>query len=199
MEPLRRGWLLVRIDGDGIAVPSPVSRSMGLAPGAAVDREALLGRIATAHAEAAAADAGRYLGMAERTVAQLRGYLRRRGYLDAAVERAVEDAIRFRWVDDARFARAFVASRPGLGRSRILLELSRKGVARADAEAAAGGRTDAEAAEALVPMLRRRYGSLPAGVALRRAVSFLARRGFRGPEAYRAARTALDGIEDAQS
>ena len=69
-----------------------------------------------------------------------------------------------------------------------LLLVVEEGVgARATASRAVEGRSDADAVEALIPLLKRRYGNLPREAALRRAAGFLARRGLSGAEAFRAA------------
>lgn len=103
-------------------------------------------------------------------------------------------------MDDARFARLFAESRPDLGRAGLRRELVRRGVPAAIAAGTSENRSDSESAGGLIPLLRRRYGDLPKQAALRRILAFLARRGFSGAEAWKAAREALgEGGSDEES
>lgn len=164
---------------------------MGLEPDASVDWEALDALALEAQSAPAMDDAARYLSFAERTEKKLSQYLERRGYETRVIERTVVRSVELGWVDDARFARAFVSSRPDMGRSRLLQELRKRGVPENESAGAIAGRSDRETASGLAPLVRRRYGALPREVALRRAVGFLVRRGIPGPEAFRAVREIL--------
>lgn len=170
-----------------LIAPTRLCDARGISVGVDADWDELERASAAAQREPASADAARYLGAAERTVAGLSAYLMKRGYLRRVVEAVVARAEEHGWVDDARYASMFAASRPGLGRSRLMAELIRRGVSRATASRAVEGRSDADAVEALIPLLKRRYGNLPREAALRRAAGFLARRGLSGAEAFRAA------------
>lgn len=176
-----------------LIAPARLCNAMGISAGVDADWEELERAAAEAQKEPARADAARYLGVAERTVAGLSAYLLKRGYLHCIVEAVVARAVEYGWVDDTRYAAMFAASRPGLGRSRLEAELIRRGISRATASGAVAGRSDAEAVEALIPLLKRRYGSLPRETALRRAAGFLVRRGLSGTEAFRAAGMILAG------
>ncbi len=146
-----------------------------------------------AQREAAAMDSARYLGMAERSVAQLRAHLLRRGHSPAVVEAEIERDIAAGWVDDARFARVWAASRPGRGRTALKSGLAARGIAGAAAREVLDSVDEDEEAESLAETVRRRYGGLERSVALRRAAGFLRRRGFSGAVSLRIARKALEG------
>lgn len=182
-----------------LALPSGVCRRLGLEEGSDFDWSEMEPIAEEAQRSPAADDSARYLAMAERTAAKLAGYLEKRGYLPSVVSGAVARAIEYGWVDDARFARMFAASRPDLGRFRLGLELRKRGVGPALVEKALEGRSDREAAAGLAVLVRRRYGKLPRETALRRAVGFLIRRGISGSEAFRSAASILGGHPDEES
>ncbi|HET7038983.1 MAG TPA: regulatory protein RecX [Gemmatimonadales bacterium] len=95
-------------------------------------------------------------------------------------------------LDDANFARDYVRSRTdrGYGWTRILAELSRKGVDRLVAEQAvaeAGGGDEGEVRERLLALARKRAAQLKGldrDVARRRLVGYLARRGYGAGELW---------------
>jgi regulatory protein len=182
-----------------LALPSGACRGLGLEEGSDFDWKELEPIAACAQQAPASDDTARYLATAERTAAKLAGYLEKRGYLPSVVSDAVARAIEYGWVDDARFARMFAASRPDLGRYRLALELRKRGVAPDLVEKALEGRSDREAAAGLAVLVRRKYGNLPRETALRRAVGFLVRRGISGSEAFRTAAAILGGHPDEES
>ncbi|NLP05866.1 regulatory protein RecX [Candidatus Fermentibacteria bacterium] len=193
ITPLRRGWASVSAGGETFIVPVSILRRMGVVEGMEADIRALRDQALKAQREAAARDSARFLGMAERSVARLRSHLLRRGYSPCVVEAEIERDIAAGWVDDARFARIWAASRPGRGTAALRSGLAARGVT-GDAARAALDPVDEDAeAESLVEMVRRRYGSLDGRVALRRAVGFLRRRGFSVAVSLRIARRALAG------
>lgn len=158
-----------------------------------MDWDDLTAEAARLQAGPASDDAARYLAASERTAKSLSSYLLRRGYLAGVAVSVVSRFVENGWVDDARFARLFAESRPDLGRAGLRRELSRRGVPAPVAACVSQLRSDGDSASGLIPLLRRRYGGLPKEAALRRAMGFLARRGFSGAEAWRAAREALGG------
>lgn len=166
---------------------------MGIAEGVEADIGVLRDLALEAQRASAARDSARYLGMAERSTAQLREHLLGRGYAPEVVEAEIERDIAAGWVDDARFARVWAASRPGRGKAALRSGLAARGVTGAAARAALDPVDDDAEAESLLELVRRRYGSLDRKVALRRAAGFLRRRGFSGAVALRIAKRALAG------
>lgn len=130
------------------------------------------------------------------TAAELRSKLAARGYdadvIDAAIDRATETGA----IDDAAFARAWVADRGvvrGYSTSRLRKELRGRRVPAAlidDALAHIGERDDlAVATELARTRAQRMPASLTPETVARRLLGFLARRGY--PEAL-ARRVAID-------
>jgi regulatory protein len=181
-----------------IALPLEELGALGVEPGAVVDLDALVARAAEVQSRAAMEDAARYLGMAERSTEALAKYLARRGYLPGTVENAVKRSVELGLVDDARFAGIYARSRPGLGRSALRRRLAGRGVPTSAAAAALRGRSDSDALESLLPLLRRKYSSLPSDTATRRALAFLERRGIPAGLAWPAVRRLFGGSAGAE-
>jgi len=126
----------------------------------------------------------RYLGYRARSEAELRRYLKQRGYLPAAIDAALSRLRSWNYLDDEAFARAWALARAqnrGHGPRRIDQELRSKGVGQALARAAvreAFAEVD-ESAEAK-RLLARRFAA-PALKDPRnraKAAAFLQRRGY---------------------
>ncbi|MBQ6401669.1 MAG: regulatory protein RecX [Firmicutes bacterium] len=73
----------------------------------------------------------RYLNARMCSVQQMRDYLRRKGHEDEEIEEAIRDLEEYRYLDDRRYAAAFMESglEKGRGMLRIRRELKQKGVA----------------------------------------------------------------------
>jgi regulatory protein len=133
-----------------------------------------------------------------RSRAELEEALRRRGYARDDVAAVVADLARVGWIDDARFARAWIVDRLRLrpsGRRRLFAELAARGVNRdviRDALAAALPAADEEELALLQAAARsRRLQGVPPAAARRRLASWLQRRGFDGAAVGRAVRAVL--------
>jgi regulatory protein len=127
----------------------------------------------------------------ERTTAEVRAHLARKGASEATAEGVIEELINLRLVDDARFAEMFVADKRTLeqwGSERIRRGLAERGVDRELAErtlASSGGvgssgdeEPETELDRALV-LLRRRFPDPPRERREReRALSMLLRKGY---------------------
>jgi regulatory protein len=127
------------------------------------------------------------------SVAEIEAKLRRRGVSPDEAAALVDEARRLGYLDDAelagQLARGFRSR--GYGRRRGALTLRRRGLPADVAEAAldaAYGEVDE------VSLARTALGSRPIGddAERRRAVAFLARRGFSSGAAWRAVRTDRD-------
>jgi regulatory protein len=129
------------------------------------------------------------LNRRERSVAEIRGHLKRKGIGDEVAEATVHSLIADGYLDDARYALMYVHDKrelQGWGSERIRQELSRRGIDRAltetalaEHEAEAGeGRSELERA---LELLRRRFPTPPSERRERdRALGVLIRKGFDG-------------------
>jgi regulatory protein len=124
----------------------------------------------------------RLLAAGPRSERELRERLsRRRGFRDEAVDAAVERMRELGYLNDGAFARFWVESRQaGTPRSRraLAFELSRKGVAREELDAALEGVSDAEAAYDAAQRRLRALEGVDKQTFERRLGSFLNTRGF---------------------
>jgi len=175
-----------------------MARSLGLTPGIEVDADKLSKAVCEAQAGAAGEDAARYMSSRECSARQLTAYLARRGYCPQVVGPTVAKALEHGWVDDARFARIWVAGHPGKARRALLAGLLARGVSKASAEDALGLVDDSGRAAGLEALVRKRYSGLEPATAVRRAAAFLVRRGFAPALAFRTARAALAGKGDGE-
>jgi regulatory protein len=143
----------------------------------------------------------RLLAVRGRSVQEIIGRLRRKGLRPDAVDHAVARLENEGLLDDAVTAREYARSRTGrgYGRVRILADLSRKGVDRrvADRAVAEVGGDDEEARRGAMMALARkraaRLSGLERGVAKRRLLAYLARRGYGGGDVWRVVDEALSG------
>uniref|UniRef100_A0A832I3W9 Regulatory protein RecX n=1 Tax=Eiseniibacteriota bacterium TaxID=2212470 RepID=A0A832I3W9_UNCEI len=154
----------------------------------------------------------RLLERTRRTRLDLRRRLRDRGYAPATVETVLDRLAAVGLVDDAEFARAWLAGRRGrrpAGWRRLEAELRAKGVApddvaraRAALEEREGAGDELAAARRVAAQAARRLAALEPRARRRRLWALLARRGFdgdvieealRGDEAV--ARAEEDGAE----
>jgi regulatory protein len=124
----------------------------------------------------------RLLGRRDRTVAEVRRHLERRGLDEPAIDGAIAELRAQGYLDDDRFAKRFAEDRRTLdawGAARIerrLLELGVEGDLASAVVAGAGLERECAAAVAL---LRRRLGRRPTGDRDRaRALGVLVRRGY---------------------
>jgi regulatory protein len=134
----------------------------------------------------------RHLGVRDRTTAELRAHLERRGVDGPTTAATVGELRRQGYLDDARYARRFAEDRRRLdawGDERIARRLQAAGVGADEVEAALGGGDPDEARAAAVALLRRRIRVAPADDRGReRALGLLVRRGYELELAYEAVR-----------
>jgi regulatory protein len=143
-----------------------------------------------AHTEVAARQRGRAIALRLlekrlRSRAELETALRRRGVPAEDVIAVLGGLRRIGWIDDARFARAWIRDRLALrpsGHRRLRAELLARGVSSENAEDALaallpGDKEQSLALEEARGRLRRLV-ALPPVVARRRLVAWLRRRGF---------------------
>ena len=134
----------------------------------------------------------RFLAHRDRTVAEVRRHLEKKGVGEPDVERAVAELAAQGYLDDARYAQRFVEDRvslDGWGSERIERRLVELGVEREHISAALRGRDFGTELDAAVALLRRRWRQPPADDRDRdRALGFLVRKGYDLEIAYDAVR-----------
>lgn len=139
----------------------------------------------------------RRLESAPRTRAELGAHLAARGVADEVAIIVLDRFADVGLIDDAAFARAWVATRHagrGLGRSTLRQELRRKGVDDdliEDALAQIDDDDERARASALAQQRAARLRGVPTDVALRRLVGALTRRGYAPGLSLDVAREAL--------
>jgi regulatory protein len=197
LRATRRGHVAVHVDGSFIcSVSDSFVARWHLYQGRELDDDALTQLLAQASAERVLADAYRLLGHRARSRHELQRRLRQKGHDDAAVAGALERLAAEGLLDDAEFARCYVADKRGLsgwGSQRIRRGLAELGVAddmilAAFAGAAATEGDAAELERALTALSRRGAPQPPLDAARRRAYQALVRRGFSTEIAYAAIR-----------
>jgi regulatory protein len=124
----------------------------------------------------------RYLGVRDRTVAEMRRYLEGKRVDPATIETTVATLAEQHYLDDARYARRFAEDRRALdhwGAERIERRLVAAGVEREVIAAALARQDGADELEAAVALLRRRFPTPPANDrACNRALGVLLRKGY---------------------
>ena len=121
------------------------------------------------------------LGRKERTVRELSEWLRRRGFGDADVEAAIARLIEAGELDDERFALRFAEDKrelAGWGGERIRDALIARGVATTTVDAVLAADSYADQLERARRLLIERGRPLEADADRRRALEYLARRGY---------------------
>jgi regulatory protein len=195
-DPRRPGSIRVIVDGRAFATID-ASAASRLAAGGAIDGADADQLARAADAEAAYRTVLRALERRPHARADLGRRLLRRGLAAEAVDAALTRAEAAGLLDDAAFARHYVATRSerGRGPARLVRDLTLMGVARvhvdqAIAEQWPSGVDRSALPAALAAKRAAQLGGLPRPVKRRRLLAFLARRGFTG-------RAALDAVAGA--
>jgi len=197
LRATKGGRIAVHVDGEYLcAVGESFVARWRLYKGRELDHESLAEMRTQASAERALADAYRLLGHRARSRAELRRRLVQKEHEDAVVDTVLERLADEGLLDDAEFARRYVADKRTLGHwgsQRIRRGLAELGVAgpvidTAVGSADAGGHEDAEYARALAVLTAKGPPRPPLEAARRRAYQALLRRGFASGLAYRAIR-----------
>lgn len=182
--------------GPGADLPGPGAEPLVLgdeAPASPAGAEA-----SAAERERALEDGRRLLGRRARSREELRRELERLGHRAEHAEAAVSDFVDRGSVDDADLAERITElqrERKGASRAQVRRALSERLISSADIDAALAQLSDEEDGELLVTAARdraRKLSGLDPRTAERRLLGFLARRGWSGEAAVRAARAALD-------
>lgn len=179
-----RGVVSITADGlDWARIREKDFAQFPLEEGQAIDEEEYLDRIAAGQMKDACNMAFSLLEASEKTRAELKRALLRKGFVEAAAQAAVEMAAEYRFVDDKRFARrtAEIGSRQNVGVYALKRKLRARGVSEEDAEEALGALDADQQKEACRNAYRKiacKYEDLPAREARAKASQALARRGF---------------------
>ena len=124
----------------------------------------------------------RHLGRRDRTVAELRAHLARKGVEDGVAEAVVAELCEQGYLGDARYATRFAEDRrtlDGWGAERIAQRLRGLGVAADQVAAAVAEQDPAEELDAALSLLRRRVPEVPRTPRERdRALGLLVRKGY---------------------
>jgi regulatory protein len=193
LRATRRGGVALHVDGEFVCtVSEALVARWRLFRGRELDDDSLAQLRAAASSERVMADAYRLLGHRSRSRAELRRRLLEKDHDEAAVVAALETLTADGHLDDAEFARRYVADKRtlgGWGSGRIRRGLLQLGVApeAVDAQlgATAGDEVD-ELERALAVLGRRAAPAAPLDAARRKAYQALLRRGFSGAVAYAA-------------
>ena len=196
LRATRRGKISLHVDGDFVcSVSDSFVARWRLFQGRELDEQALMQLRSQAAAEGVTADAYRLLGHRARSRDELRSRLLRKGHEEQDVEGVLETLVADGLLDDAEFARCYVADKRGLsgwGVQRIRRGLVALGVAGEVIDAALGNAgpgeeaDDAELERALDFLRRKGAPRPPLEAARRRAFQALQRRGFAGDVSYAA-------------
>jgi regulatory protein len=200
LRATRRGGVALHVDAEYVCVVSEalVAR-WRLFKGRELDEADVAEIRAASSAERVMADAYRLLGHRARGREELRRRLLDKDHDEHAVEDAVERLSADGLLDDAAFARSFVADKrrlSGWGDERIRRGLRELGVASTDADDALAAPADGgegELERALSFLRRRGAPEEPLDAARRRAFQALRRRGFPSSVAYAAVRRWTEG------
>lgn len=187
---------IVAIDGVGrFRLDAATVSALAIEEGRDIDARAARRIADAAVRQDGRATALRLLNRRLRSRTELAAALRRRGTSGAVLQTLLAELTHAGWIDDARFARAWVADRLALrpgGRRRLKAELIAKGIARDLADETIGAMLTPQAEEELALAQAggrwRRLQRLPPPVARRRLAGWLQRRGFGQPAIARALR-----------
>ncbi len=187
-DPKRPGAVRIMVDGRPFCTVHEDAVAAGtLAVGADWEASRLTAASQAADEEGAWRSLLRALERRNFAVVELRRRLRQKGHPPEAVEYAIGRALATRLLDDAAFARNFVATRAtrGRGPARLRRDLTVLGVDRGLIEAAirAHWPEPDDALDLALDLARRRVrqlSALPREVQRRRLLAYLERRGFSG-------------------
>lgn len=142
------------------------------------------------------------LAMRDRAAGEIRQKLSARRYMEETVDMVLYKLRKENLLDDEKFACAWAASRTRqqMGKSRILLELRRKGISEQTAKVALEELDEEErddAAATLALKLLKRYASEPdRRRAMNKLLAAMARRGYGYEESRAAAQQAINRLRE---
>ncbi len=188
-EQREKGRLKVRFDnGEELVLYRGEARAAGIEPEASLSAEEYERLLNEVVGKRAIRRAMHLLVQTDRTEYQLREKLRQGGYPPVCIDIAVAYVKSFHYIDDQRYASAYVRNRQQkLSRQCLSRKLAELGVAPEVAELALDEEYDADEGEKIRALLaKRRYVPGEGSQAeFRRTCQYLARRGFRQSDILR--------------
>lgn len=193
LRATRRRDVALHVDGEYVCVVSDaLVAQWRLFKGRELDEAQVAAIRVAATRERVMADAYRLLGHRARSAHELRQRLLAKEHQEATIDDALERLSADGLLDDAAFARSYVADKRRLaswGAERIRRGLRALGVEPAIIDQAVGAEpADDEVARALIVLRKRGAPREPLDAARRRAFQALQRRGFSSAVAYAALR-----------
>lgn len=204
IEAIRRerGKVRITVGSEEVLVPLALFRERPLEEGQPIDLEEYDNWLMVRQYRHALDRAVGYLAARAHSCREIEQKLTRIGYRPCTVEMVIYKLQKENLLDDADFARQWVEARSGhsLGRQRIALELRRKGISAAEAEAALEDIDDEDQLAGAVRLVeknlhRAKTGEDPRKTAAR-LTAMLARRGYGYDVAKEAIQQVLTDIED---
>ena len=204
IEAIRRerGKVRITVGSEEVLVPLALFRERPLEEGQPIDLEEYDNWLMVRQYRHALDRAVGYLAARAHSCREIEQKLTRIGYRPCTVEMVIYKLQKENLLDDADFARQWVEARSGhsLGRQRIALELRRKGISAAEAEAALEDIDDEDQLAGAVRLVeknlhRAKPGEDPRKTAAR-LTAMLARRGYGYDVAKEAIQQVLSGLED---
>lgn len=182
----RKNRLSVFIDGEfAFGIEAEVAGKLGLTVGQEVDREDIERVLQAEELQRACQRAYRFLAACPRSESEVARRLGDYQYPDALIRQVLAHCRRLGYLDDAKFAAEFAASRvvqKRLGPVALKFELRRRGVAEALIEAAVqqayASTSETELVLALIKKKLKSLRNLPYPKARQRITAFLLRKGF---------------------
>ena len=190
-DPRQPGYRLLEVDrGRFASLPEEALAGLPLVPGREIPPPLLARLRELADVEAACRAALRVEARRSHARGDLRRRLIQKQHPPAAVEAALARLVAQGVLDDARFARAYAATRLHCGRgpARLLRDLLGQGVERRLAEAAVAqalvdeGVDPEQEARALAERRVRQLADVPVPARKRRLTAYLLRRGYAGSQ-----------------
>ena len=179
-----RGQMEISADGSVfLRVRKKHFAKLPLRPGDEIDPEEYLDRLAAIQFPDAYEAALTSLDFSARTAREIGTALRRKGYVQPAVDAVIARLSESHLIDDKRYAErlAETSARKPIGVYAMKRKLRAKGISEEDAEAALGAFDESQqlrAARAAAEKLGRKYLDLPAREGRAKLSQALARRGF---------------------
>ena len=204
IEAIRRerGKVRITVGSEEVLVPLALFRERPLEEGQPIDLEEYDNWLMVRQYRHALDRAVGYLAARAHSCREIEQKLTRIGYRPCTVEMVIYKLQKENLLDDADFARQWVEARSShsLGRQRIALELRRKGISAAEAEAALEDIDDEDQLAGAVRLVeknlhRAKPGEDPRKTAAR-LTAMLARRGYGYDVAKEAIQQVLSGLED---
>ena len=199
-----RGLMEISADGSVLLrVRKKHFEKLPVHPGEELDPEEYLDRLAGIQFPDAYEAALTSLDFSARTAREIGQALRRKGYVQPAIDAVIARLTESRLIDDRRYAErlAETTARKPVGVYAMKRKLKAKGISDEDAEAALGAFDEAQqrqAARAAAEKLARKYADMPVREGKAKLSQALARRGFPWDAVKEAVEAALgdDGWEE---